>query len=254
MSLTVPVPGGRLVVDEQGSGPPVVLIHGGTSTAAVDWAPLLPTLARTFRVITFDHRGHGRSRGFAEGIGMDRFGLDLLHVLRHLGIPSAALVGFSIGANTLLKLLPRRPEIATAAVLIGGAVKGRPERVEAITTGPWLEALIGLEHVEAEDADHWKRIRVALAHDWAHRHHVTPEQAGRITCPTLVVHGAEDRVEPVAEAEGLVERLPHAELLVVPGAGHMAQVDRPDVVTPAVAGFLARTLGVEARREEAVSA
>lgn len=254
MTFTVPVPGGSIAVDEHGSGPPVVLVHGGTSTAEVDWAPLLPLLTPAFRVITFDHRGHGRSLGFDEGIGMDRFGMDLLHVLGYLGIPAAAFVGFSIGANTLLRLVPRRPDIARALVLIGGAVKGRPERVAKITSGPWLDALIGLEHRDGEDELHWKRIRNALATDWAERHHVTAGQAARITCPTLVVHGEEDRVEPATEAVGLVDRIPGAELVMVPGAGHMAQVDRPDVVGPAVAAFLGRVLHVDVQTGQRVAA
>lgn len=245
MAYIVPVPDGTLAVDDRGTGPTVVLVHGGTSTAAVDWEPVMPWLLPWFRVVTFDHRGHGRSRGFHVGIGMDRFGLDLLLVLRHLGIPSAAFVGFSIGANTLLRLAPRHPNLARAMVLIGAASKGRPERVASITSGPWLPALIGLEHADAADEDHWKRIRNALAHDWAERHHFTPDHGSRISTPTLVLHGAEDRVEPTSEAEEVAARIPGAELQLIPDAGHMAQVDRPDVVGPAVRTFLGRELGVD---------
>lgn len=246
MAYGIPIPGGRLALYDQGVGPTVVLVHGGTSTAAADWTPILPHLAPWFRVVTFDHRGHGRSRGFDEGIGADRFGLDLLQALRYLGIPSAAFVGFSVGANTLLRLVPRHPGIARALVLIGAAAKGRPERVEKITSGPWLDALVGLDHDDAEGPDHWKRIRNALATDWADRHHVRPEHGARITCPTLVLHGAEDRIEPVSEAELVAERIPGAELRLVEDAGHMAQVDRPDFVGPAIRDFLGRVLDVPA--------
>jgi pimeloyl-ACP methyl ester carboxylesterase len=94
-------------------------------------------------VLTFDQRGHGRSRGFDDGIGMDRFGMDLLHVMGYLGLAAAAaFVGFSIGANTLLRLVVRRPDIARALVLIGGASQGPPERVAKITSGPGSDALI----------------------------------------------------------------------------------------------------------------
>ena len=195
-------------------------------------------------MVTFDHRGHGRSSGFDEGIGSDRFGLDLLQALRYLGISRAAFVGFSVGANTLLRLVPRRPDLARALVLIGAAAKGRPERVDKITSGPWLDALIDLDHADADGPDHWKRIRNALAADWAHRHDFRPEHGARITCPTLVMHGAQDRVEPVGEAEQVAQRIAGAELLLVDGAGHMAQVDRPDVVGPAIRDFLGRVLDV----------
>lgn len=251
---SVPVPGGSLAVNERGSGPPVVLVHGGTSTAAVDWDPVLPWLLPWFRIITFDHRGHGRSRGFDEGIGSDRFGLDTLIVMRHLGLASAAFVGFSVGANMLLRLVPRHPRLARAVVLIGAAAKGRPERVDEITSGPWLPALVDLEHVEAVDADHWKRIRDALASDWGDRHHFTPVQGAQFTCPTLVMHGEQDRIEPREEAETVAERIPGAELSLVPGAGHMAQVDAPDVVGPVIRDFLGRALDVDVPRMERMGA
>lgn len=247
MTYGIPIPGGRLAAYDQGAGPTVVLVHGGTSTAAVDWASVLPYLVPWFRVVSFDQRGHGRSRGFDEGIGTDRFGLDLLQALRYLGIPSAAFVGFSVGANTLLRLVPRHPSIARALVLIGAAAKGRPERVEKITSGPWLDALVDLEHDDADGPDHWKRIRNALATDWADRHDVRPEHGARITCPTLVLHGAQDRIEPVAEAERVAERIPRSELQLVEGAGHMAQVDRPEVVGRAIRDFLGRELDVPVR-------
>jgi pimeloyl-ACP methyl ester carboxylesterase len=235
----VPVPGGRLALYETGAGPTVLLVHGGTSTAETDFAPLLPWLAVRFRVVTFDLRGHGASTGFAEGIGTDRFGMDVLQVMRALGRSRVPMVGFSVGGNTLLRLVSRRPSLATALVTIGAAATGRPEAVERIRTGPWLPRLAELRHVDAADADHWRRIRDALSADWGHHYRITPELAARITCPTLLLHGELDRVEPIDQARQLQRLLPDARLEVVPAAGHMAQVDRPELVGPLLADFLA---------------
>ena len=242
MEYRIPVPGGRLAARQVGSGPPVVLVHGGTSNAAVDWEPILGSLTERFTVVLYDQRGHGRSTGFAYGIGMDRFGFDLLHVMRYFGLTSAGLVGFSVGGNSLLKLLVRRPDIARALVTIGSATYGEPDRVRKIMDGPWPDALTMLEHDEAEDPDHWRRIRAALASDWASNLDISPGQAARVTCPALICHGDGDRVQTLEQALALARALPCAQLLVVPGAGHMAQVDRPDIVGPVVADFLATAL------------
>ena len=240
--LTVPVPSGRLAVWQVGAGPDVVLVHGGTSTAQTDWQSVLPYLSERFRVTLFDHRGHGRSLGFDAGIGMERFGLDLLLVMRFLGIDAAALVGFSVGGNSLLKLLARRPEVARALVTIGSAARGEPERVRKIMSGPWLEALVELEHGEAQDADHWMRIREALAHDWATDLQLSGDEVARIDCPALICHGDGDRIQTLEQALELARLLPASQLFVVPRAGHMAQVDRPDLVGPALVEFLGQAL------------
>jgi valacyclovir hydrolase len=238
----VPVPGGRIAAHQLGSGPPVVLVHGGTSTAAIDWEPILDTLAARFTVILYDQRGHGRSTGFTYGIGMDRFGMDLLHVMRWFGLPAAGLVGFSVGGNSLLKLLVRVPWVARALVTIGSATYGEPDRVNRIMTGPWPDVLTSLEHDDAEDADHWRRIRAALASDWAANLDISPDHAARVTCPALICHGDGDRIQTLEQALGLARMLPDARLFVVPGAGHMAQVDQPRIVGPVVADFLAEAL------------
>src|SRR5690606_32356137 len=134
MKTVVPAPFGRIAVREVGVGAPVVLVHGGTGVAAVDWAAVVEPLARRYRVITFDLRGHGESVNHGGPLAMVRFGMDLQHVLRHAGVPRAALVGFSVGGNALLKLLGRQPWLATALVTIGAAARGDASRVAKITS------------------------------------------------------------------------------------------------------------------------
>ncbi|GIU93481.1 MAG: hypothetical protein KatS3mg011_2387 [Acidimicrobiia bacterium] len=102
--MKIAVPDTFLAVEEQGCGKPVVLVHGGTGTGAYDWELVLPTLARYFRTVTLDLRGHGGSPAPGFRLGIVRFGLDVAHVMRSLGISRALLVGFSAGANSLLTL------------------------------------------------------------------------------------------------------------------------------------------------------
>lgn len=240
---SVPVPAGRLAVREVGSGAPVVLVHGGTGIAAIDWAPLVQPLSSRYRVITFDLRGHGESANDGVPLGIVRFGMDLQHVLRHAGVPRAALIGFSVGGNSLLQLVARRPQLATALVTIGSAARGDADRVAKITSGPWPDELTSIVHAVGHGPEYWRDIRSMLARDWADNLALGEDALRRITCPTLICHGDRDRVQRLDEAIHLARHIPHAELFVAPRAGHAVQLDRPDLFVPVLTEFLGRVLG-----------
>jgi pimeloyl-ACP methyl ester carboxylesterase len=240
--IRVAVPDGHIAAWEQGSGPPVVLVHGGTGTAGHDWEPLVPVLARRFRTIALDLRAHGQSPGDPSGISMTRFGLDLMQVMRYLGVPSAVLVGFSVGGNTLLKLVSRQPWLARALVTIGASARGDADRVMKILTGPWPDDLIALDHSAGDGPRYWESLRAALGRDWAANLDLSPQQLRSIDCPVLVAHGDRDRVQFLEEALHLYRTLPRAELLVVPGSGHAVQLDQPELFALALEGFIDRAL------------
>ena len=238
--MRVPVPETDLEVRELGAGPPIVLVHGGTGTGLFDWHPVLDRLGARHRLVLIDLRGHGGSPDPGWRLGMTRFGLDVAHVMRGLGIPRALLVGFSVGANSLIDLVGRWPERAVGLVTIGASAQGDPARVERILSGPWPEELKGLEHAVSTGPDYWRELRAALARDWAANVAFSAAHLGRITCPTLVVHGALDRVVLPEQAELLAGAMPTAELWVAPRAGHMVQRDQPDAFAQQVQGLAQR--------------
>ncbi len=240
--LEVPVPGGRIAVAERGSGPPMLFLHGGTGTGAFDWGSVAEHFSKRYRTLVPDLRGHGLSPDEASGIGVVRFGLDVVQVLRALGAPRAVLVGFSVGGNTLLKLLARDPRPALALVTIGASARGDASRIDRIMTGPWPDYLKELEHEVGDGPDYWKGLRASLAHDWAHNLAISDESVRRITCPTLVCHGDDDRIQELDFAHHLAATLPDAELFVAPDAGHAVQLDQPELFVERVEQFLARVL------------
>lgn len=236
----VNAPGARIWVTEGGSGTPLVLIHGGTGTAEHDWGPVVPELRRHHHVVTMDMRGHGRSHDPDIELGIDRFGLDLVHVMRALGLPRAVLVGFSVGANSLLKLLSSRPELALGLVTVGASVAGDASRVPQILAGPWPPDLVELHHQVGDGPEYWRRLRIALAHDWANNLCLTEDRLRRITCPTLICHGDRDRVAALDEALHLHRTIAGSELFVAPHCGHQLQLEQPEMFIDAVHGFVSR--------------
>jgi len=229
-------------VTERGSGVPVLFLHGGTGTGDLDWGAVADRLSRRHRTIVVDLRGHGLSPDDDGAIGVVRFGLDALHVLRAVGVPRAVMIGFSVGGNTLLKLLARDPRPALALVTIGASSRGDASRVTEIMNGPWPSYLTELEHEVGHGPEYWKDLRAALAHDWAHNLAVDDEGLRRISCPTLVCHGDGDRIQQLDYAHHLAATLPAAELYVVENAGHAVQLDQPDAFADRLEEFLARAL------------
>jgi pimeloyl-ACP methyl ester carboxylesterase len=232
--------GARLHYDDDGSGPLVLLVHGGTGTGSYDWEYQREPLARDYRVIVPDLRGHGRSSDPGWLLSLHQIAEDMLAVIDDVGERPAAIVGFSIGATAILRLLCDRPEITDAFVSIGASRMGRPEDVKAIVTGPWPAALRGLRHEHGADAHHWRRLRERLAESWAKDLALSEDSLRHIEIPTLVVCGDRDGIEPAEHALDLARTLPAGELLVLPRAGHFVSRDRPAELLVALEGFLAR--------------
>lgn len=240
--MSVPVPGARIWFREDGAGPPLVLVHGGTGTGEHDWAPVLPALRERFRTVLIDLRGHGSSPDPELDLRMTRFGLDLTHLLRNLGIPRAVFLGFSVGANTLLTLLARQPQLAIALITVGASARGEEARVRKITSGPWPDDLTGLRHAVGDGPEYWRRLRSALAEDWAQNLAFSDTELARIDCPTLICHGSSDRIVRLDESLHLFGALPDAQLFVLPDAGHQAQLDNTATFLAGITGFLDRVL------------
>lgn len=242
-TTSVCVPDGRIAISDRGSGQPIVLLHGGTGTSEYDWECVREQLETRHRTVTVDLRAHGGSVHGGENFGMVRFGLDLVHVLRRLGLPRAVLIGFSVGGNTVLKLVARHPGIAAAIVTIGAAARGDAGRVEQIMSGPWPHDLVALRHAVADRPHYWRHLRGMLAHDWAQHLNLTDAELARIDCPALVCHGDRDRVQQLDEAIHLYRSLANARLVVVPGAGHAIQREKPGLFLTALEDFLGSIRG-----------
>jgi pimeloyl-ACP methyl ester carboxylesterase len=254
-------PGGRVAYDVAGTGPLVVLAPGMGDVRAVHrfLAPALVTAG--YRVARVDLRGHGDSDTTFDVYDDVATGGDLLALAEHLGGP-AVLVGNSMSAGSAVLAAAERPDLVAGLVLIGPFVRDVPIgwlprlALRLALRRPWgpaaWTAYYGKLYPDAPPADlddHRAAIRASLARPGGWQAFVAttrtthaPAEArlDQVTAPTLVVMGTADPdfPDPAAEAALIASRL-DGQVLLVPGAGHYPQAERPDVVAPRIVTFLA---------------
>lgn len=244
--------------DISGEGPTLLLI-GGLGFGRWGFFKQVPAFSRRFRTITFDVRGERRlQNGVADLVD------DVVALLDHLGVKKAHVLGTSLGGFVAQGLALMRPDLVDRLVLVCTSYGGRgPESMSFQALADMMgwgsfdpEAVVrrGLETAtsekyRAEHEDEFEQIvRWRLADSPSEAAYYEQARAGagfdlsgdvgRITSPTLVIHGAEDRYVPVANAAALAGAIPASRLRVLDHAGHLVFIERFADVNREVISFL----------------
>jgi 3-oxoadipate enol-lactonase len=249
--------GKKLAIEKQGTGDPVVLLHGLGSTANV-WEPAVRALSDRFTLLRYDLEGAGRSRCIGE-LSIDGWVADLAAILDRHEILKARFVGHSLGTLILQHFAARYSQRVEKLAFLGvnrappearrqavreRAAKVRAEGIEAIADTvvkgglsphtlaekPEIVAFVR-ELLLRQDDEGYARSCEAMAASVA----VDPKT---IACPVLVIAGAEDAVSPPATGEGLAAELPQAKFLLLEKCGHWLPIEQPGAVNEALRGFL----------------
>jgi pimeloyl-ACP methyl ester carboxylesterase len=252
-----------LPFESTGDGPPVLLVMG-LGLPGDAWWRTVPVLARACRVITFDNRGSGRAE-VAGPLTIAAMAADAVAVLDAAGVERAHVYGMSMGGMIAQELALGFPERVGALVLgatsAGGAAATPPE--------PATLAFLARRATMPDEEGHWASVPYVysertrseggarIGEDFARRRsyvfhadgyraqlaaamsHDAAARLGAIAAPTLVVHGAEDRMVPPANGRALADAIAWAELLVVDDAAHLYTTDEP-AADEAVLEFLER--------------
>jgi pimeloyl-ACP methyl ester carboxylesterase len=249
----------NLYYEERGDGPPLVFIHGlGSSTR--DWEFQVPEFSKSYRVITFDLRGHGQSDKPAGPYDLPMMAADLAGLLQALRIPSAHLVGISLGGGVAFQFALDYPALVKSLTIVnsGPSLGGTPEQArqeierrvgivqqlgmramgEALSPNlfPKLEHAALRETFVARWAENDPRAYIEATRSmlgWS-----VVEQLGAIVCPTLILAADQD-YSPVAAKEAYVKLIPQARLVVIPEAHHATPIEQPEKFNAALTDFLA---------------
>ena len=250
---------------EDNPGRPVVYLHSAQGEG--ESLLFLDRLAETHRVVAPAFPGFGDSAGLDQIDDMDDAVFHLLDLWSVLGLEAPAVVGLSLGGWMAVELATRYPAMVGALVLVNPAglyLKGHeikdifgrdPGELAHDLFHNQSHPVAQMMHALAElTADVGKEITIPfevvkpiaatlaatakLGWDPYLHNPKLPRRLWRIECPTLVVHGAEDRLIPPAHTQYYAEHIAGARLAEVPEAGHMLPWERPDDLASVINGFL----------------
>jgi pimeloyl-ACP methyl ester carboxylesterase len=241
--------GVELAYLDEGEGEPIVLVHGFASNSQVNWVDtgwVRHLKAGGRRVIAIDNRGHGNSEKIHDPslYGGPRMAEDVRRLMDHLGIATADVMGYSMGARITAFLAIAHPDRVRSAIFAGlGGNMVRP----MAGTGPIAAALEApsIDDVTNATARTFRAFAEQTKSDLkalaacirSSRDPITPEALATIPCPALVAVGSDDVIG--GKAGDLAKLLPRGEAFVIEGRDHMKAVGDRSYKT-AVMDFLAR--------------
>lgn len=260
----------RLVAyHDVGSGRALVLIHA-FPLSADQWLPQLDGRPAGWRLIAPDvrgFRGAGREPQVEAGLdaaAMNTHAADVLALMDHLGLERAVVGGLSMGGYITLALARLAPERLDGLVLADTkataddeAGRAARDKMVALVTekGPAAVADLMLPKVIGETSQRTQpglldEVRAAMLHNTAEgiasavramksREDFTAWLPA-ITCPTLVICGVEDVLTPPSDSRAMASAIPGAELVLLPGIGHLSNLEAPGPFTAALQAFLGR--------------
>lgn len=271
ISIIETTDGARIFYKDWGSGQPLVF-HHGWPLSGDDWdAQMLYFVNKGYRVIAHDRRGHGRSSQIGDGHDMDHYAADVAALVDHLDLRDAIHIGHSTGGGEAVRYVARHGEGRVAKLVIIGAVPPIMVRTENNPGGLPIEVFDGFRrelaanrarfyldvasgpfygynrpNAEASEAVIWNWWRQGMmggakAHyDGIKAFSETDftEDLKSIDVPTLVMHGDDDQIVPIADSALLsVKLLRQGKLKVYEGLSHGMCTTHAEVINPDLLAF-----------------
>jgi len=248
----------EIAYERVGEGPPLVFVHGAAEDGRA-WQPQLAALADEFTVVAWDEPGAGRSSDVPADFGLEDYANCLAALIEALALGPAHVAGLSWGGTVVQALYRHHPELVATLILadtyagwkgslpegeVRARIAGGRQMLEApaeefdptfpglFADDPPAEAV--LLHEEMAAAVRPESMRTALE--------VMAEADLRdllssIAVPTLLIWGELDARSPLSVARQFEQAVPDTKLVVIPGAGHVSNLERPDQFNDAVRGF-----------------
>ena len=250
-----------------------IVFHHGWPLSSDDWdAQMLFFLAKGYRVVAHDRRGHGRSSQVSDGHDMDHYAADAAAVVKHLDLRNAVHIGHSTGGGEVARYVARHGAGRVAKAVLIGAVPPIMLKTDANPGGLPIEVFDGIRAAVAANRAQFFRdfpsgpfygfnrdgtkVDPGVIDNWwrqgmtgsAKAHHEGikafsetdfTQDLQAIDVPTLVLHGDDDQVVPIADSALLtIKLLKHGTLKVYPGYPHGMCTTHADVINADVLAFI----------------
>jgi pimeloyl-ACP methyl ester carboxylesterase len=242
------VGGLKMYYEVHGAGPPLLLLHGGTTTIAYSWQKQIARWSRKHRVIAVEQMGHGHTADVPErAFSYEQMAEDTAALLAKLKVAPVDIVGWNDGGNIGIELAIRHPELVRKLVVSGPSCRGgrdaefnawletgKPEEWPADMRDAYLA-------VSPDGAAHWPLLLARVKKLWMGFEGWEDQELLKIRAPVLVMVGDADWVRTEYAVE-LHRAIADSRLYVVPGTEHPTFRQRPEWVNPVVEAFLAEPM------------
>lgn len=242
-----------MFVQSFGNGQQTIVAQGGWVGSGELWLPVFEKLSKSWRTVTYDHRGTGATISREPRITFDLLVSDLFFVLDRLEVKRCVLAGESAGAAVVLEAALQQPDRFSGLILVDGRYTGErtPQRERLIqgcrhdfasTMSAFVDACVPEEDCEAE-REWGKKIVMRSSADAAIALLECMEgidiesRLEQLSMPALVIHGSRDAITPLASSQKLAASLPRSTLALIEGAGHVPTVTRPDQLVAKIEEF-----------------
>jgi pimeloyl-ACP methyl ester carboxylesterase len=234
------VNGVRLFFGETGSGPPVLMLHGGLANSDY-FGHQVRALAGRHRVIVVDSRGHGRSTRDGRPFGYDLMADDVVALLDVLAIPRTDIVGWSDGGIIALDIAMRHPD-RVSRIFAFGANTRKSAIKDGFDQDPVFAAYIkraGEEYaLLSPTPTEYEAFLGQISRMWASEPEWSDAQLKTIRSPVMVADGEHDEGIKREHTEYMAATIPGARLLIMPGLSHFAFLQDPEGFNDALLQFL----------------
>lgn len=234
--------GARIRYATYGSGPPVILLHGGLGHSG-NWGYQVPALvAGGYRAVLIDSRGHGRSTRDARPFSYELMACDVLAVMDALRLPEAVLAGWSDGAVVAL-ILAMKAKARVAGVFFFACAMD-PSGLKEVEPSPLLSRCFGRHANDygrlSSTPDGFKEFTDAVDLMMRTQPNYAPHELAAVGVPVAIVQSERDEFITHEHGAYLARTIPNAELVVLPGVSHFAPLQRPAQFNAALLAFAER--------------
>lgn len=241
---TIEINNATLYYEVKGAGETLLFTHGA-SWDLQQWKPQVEELSKSFKVITWDVRGHGKSSLPKGKVDSEDFVKDLVGLLEHLEVKQAHLCGLSMGGHISLQTAVRYPKLVKSLILIGTPYTNSYNWIEKVFVpiNRWSSKFIPMymmasiqaktlskfnrgnkqyikETVSSIPLNYWIRIWDSVSRM------ESGEDLSKINCPTLILQGDHDNMTERQQKE-MAYRIPHSKMIYIKNAHHATNLDNP---------------------------
>lgn len=250
-----PANGTKVYYEVYGEGKPIILLHGAYYTIEMNWAQLIPELAKTRKVIALELQGHGRTPFSERKLSRATLASDVEKVMDYLKIDSADIAGYSFGGQVAYQFAIQSPKRLRKLVIISSVHKseGWVTEVNSIfkTMKPEFFANSPLQaayDAVAPDKTKWTRFVEQMIASAGEPFDLGDDNIAKITAPVLIISGDNDGMDKIELAKTYkllgggvaagLQPVPKSQLAIVPNQGHVSLMMQTKTIFDYLDNFL----------------